>query len=80
VKLYCHGFFDADQSTCIGEDAKAFFSNIVESGEKSGDYSVHFASAREMYNIALAATEGKQGNPNKFRDLKLRLIMNEAKA
>ena len=80
VKLYCHGFFDADQSTCIGEDAKAFFSNIVEAGEKSGEYSVHFASAREMYNIALAATEWKQGNPHEYRDHKLRLIMNEAKA
>lgn len=80
VKLYCHGFFDADQSTCIGEEAKAFFTNIVEAGERSGDYSVHFASAREMYNIALAATEGREGDPNKYRDHKLRSIMSEVKA
>ena len=79
VKLYCHGFFDLDQSTCIGEAAKAFFSNIVESGDKTGEYSVHFASAREMYNIALAATEGERGDPHQFRDHKLRSIMSEAK-
>ena len=36
VKLYCHGFFDHDQSVCIGEDALRFFSEVVEQGEKTG--------------------------------------------
>ena len=35
VKLYCHGFFDHDQSACIGEDARRFFSEIIENGEKT---------------------------------------------
>jgi hypothetical protein len=77
VKLYCHGFFDADQPFCIGEEAKRFFGDLVEDGEKSGKYSVHFASAREMFNIAVAAAEGRTGNPNEFRDHKLRSIMSE---
>lgn len=78
VKLYCHGFFDADQSACIGEDARRSFGELVEEGDRTGSYSVHFASAREMFNIAMAATEGRQGNPNDFRDHRLRPIMSEA--
>ena len=77
VKLYCHGFFDADQPFCIGEEAKRSFGELVESGAKTGKYSVHFASAREMFNIAIAASEGLSGNPNNFRDHKLRSIMGE---
>lgn len=78
VKLYCHGFFDQDQSACIGEKARRFFSETVENGEKSGDYKVHFASAREAFNMVLAAIDGKKGTPNDFRDYRLRAIMNDA--
>lgn len=77
VKLYCHGFFDYDQSACIGEDAQRFFGEIIENGEKTGDYKVYFASAREAFNMISAAIDGKKGNPGEFRDYKLRAIMDE---
>ncbi|HEX8638334.1 MAG TPA: hypothetical protein VF692_09745 [Pyrinomonadaceae bacterium] len=77
VKLYCHGFFDYDRSACIGEDARRFFSEIVENGEKSGAYKVHFASAREAFNMVSAATEGAAGDPNDYRNYRLQTIMNE---
>lgn len=76
VKLYCHGFFDYDRSACIGEDARRFFSEIIENGEKSGDYKVHFASARETFNIILAAIGGAEGDPNDYRNYRLQTIMN----
>lgn len=75
VKLYCHGFFNRDQSACIGDDAKRFFGGIVEESEKAGAFKVHFASAREAFNIALAAIDGKGGSPNDHRDYRLRSIM-----
>jgi hypothetical protein len=78
VKLYCHGFFDRDQSACIGEDAKRFFSEMVENGEKTGDYSIHFASAREAFNMAAAAVDGRSGSPNNWRNYRLRSIMQTA--
>lgn len=78
VKLYCHGFFDYDQRACIGEDARRFFGEIVENGEKSGKYDVHFASAREAVNMVFAAIDGKTGNPNEYRNYRLQTIMNEA--
>ena len=78
IKLYCHGFFDRDQSACIGEDAKRFFGGIVEESAKSGKFTVHFASAREAFNIALAAIDGKSGDPHRYRNYKLRSIMSAA--
>jgi hypothetical protein len=80
VKLYCHGFFDHDQAACIGEDAKRFFSEIIEHGEKTGKYQVHFASAREAFNMVLSAIDGKEGTPNDFRNYRLKSIMEEKKS
>jgi hypothetical protein len=77
VKLYCHGFFDHDQSASIGEDAQRFFGEIIENGEKTGKYKVYFASAREAFNMVSAAIEGKKGNPGEFRDYRLKSIMTE---
>jgi hypothetical protein len=75
VKLYCHGFFDHDQSVCIGEDARRFFGGIVEESVKSRAFKVHFATAREASNIALAAIDGNGGDPNDHRNYRLRSIM-----
>lgn len=75
VKLYCHGFFDHDQSACIGDDARRFFGGLCEESEKSGRWKLHFATAREAFNIAVAAIEGCSGDPNNFRDHVLRPIM-----
>lgn len=77
VKLYCHGFFDRDQSASIGEDARRFFSRIIENGEKTARYKVHFASSREAFNIVSAAIDGQKGNPNDFRNYRLKTIMSE---
>ncbi len=76
VKLYCHGFFDQDQSVCIGEDAKSFFGGLVENSERSGKYKIHFATAREAFNMVRAAVEGRRGEPGEYRDHVLRPIMN----
>lgn len=78
IKLYCHGFFDHDQDACIGEDARRFFGEIIEHGEKAGNYKVHFASAREAFNMVMAAIDGKSGSPNEFRDYRLKTIMGKS--
>lgn len=77
VKLYCHGFFDHDQANCIGDEAKRFFGDLVETSEKSGDMKIHFASAREAFNMVSAAIDGKADDPHKYRDYRLRSIMSK---
>lgn len=76
IKLYCHGFFDRDQRACIGEDARRFFTEMIEIADKAGN-KIHFATAREAYNIARAAMDGRSGDPNIFRDHLLTPIMAE---
>lgn len=77
IKLYCHGFFDYDQSATIGEDAKRFFGELVEVSAKRSDRTIHFASAREAFNMVMAAIDGKSGNPNDYRNYRLQSIMAE---
>lgn len=80
IKLYCHGFFDHDQEASIGEGARRFFSEIIESGERSGAYKVWFASAREAVNMVFAAVDGLPGEPGEYRDHRLRSILRESAA
>lgn len=80
IKLYCHGFFDYDQAATIGEDAKRFFGQLVESSAKRSDRFIHFASAREAFNMVLAAIDGKDGDPARYREYRLKSIMKEGLA
>ncbi len=77
VKLYCHGFFTFDQEACIGEGARRFWSEAIEEAERTNRFKIHFASAREAFNIAMAAVEGRAGSPNQYRDYNLKPIMRE---
>lgn len=77
IKLYCHGFFEWDQDLMIGEQMKRFMQEVLELGDRTGEFKVHFASAREAFNMVAAAVDGKQGEPGSYRDYKLRQIMQE---
>ncbi|HWS87157.1 MAG TPA: hypothetical protein VN282_09350 [Pyrinomonadaceae bacterium] len=80
LKLYCHGFFTHDQNACIGEGARRFWSEALEESERTGRYRIHFASAREAFNILMAAVDGHGGDPHRYRDYRLRPIMSERPA
>jgi hypothetical protein len=77
IKLYSHGFFDWDQDVMIGEQMKKFMSEVLETAERTGEFKVHFASAREAFNMVAAAVDGKEGAPGAYRNYKLRQIMDE---
>ncbi|MDT4895752.1 MAG: hypothetical protein QOH25_829 [Acidobacteriota bacterium] len=79
VKLYCHGFFDEDQPAMIGDVMQRFLLEALELSERTGQFKLHFASAREMFNIAMAAIDGREGDPGLYRDYRLRQIMQAAK-
>jgi len=75
VKLYCHGFFPYDQETCIGDRAKRFFNDLLDESARTGSFEIHFATAREAFNIASAAIDGRRGEPNEYRNYRLHSIM-----
>jgi hypothetical protein len=75
IKLYCHGFFHFDQPSMIGERIRKFWEEASEHGERTGEFKIHFASAREAFNIAMAAMDGRTGEPGLYRDYRLKQIM-----
>ena len=80
IKLYCHGFFDHDQASTIGEPIRKFLDRVLTLSGQTGEFTVHFATAREAYNIAMAAVDGRKGEPGLYRDYELKRIMDETVA
>ncbi|HYY58580.1 MAG TPA: hypothetical protein VE842_14700 [Pyrinomonadaceae bacterium] len=77
LKLYCHGFFPQDEAAMIGDDAQRFLERVLELSEQGQRFKIHFATAREAFNMVMAAVEGKTGSPHQYRDYRLRPIMHE---
>jgi hypothetical protein len=75
IKLYCHGFFDADQPALIGPTMTRQLEDCLELSERTGRFRLHFASAREAFNMILAAVDAQPGPPGLYRDYRLRQIM-----
>lgn len=72
VKLHCHGMDPRDEAAMFGPLIRNFLQDLLK-GAADSRYQVHFVTAREMVNIALAACEGHEGNPGDYRDFRLRL-------
>jgi len=75
IKMYCHGFFDEDQPAVIGETMRRGLEEALELAERTGRFKLHFATAREAFNMTMAAIEGHSGEPGKYRDYQLKQIM-----
>lgn len=74
VKLHCHGMDPNDESAMIGAARQRFLQQLTETAKGSGDFVLHFLTAREMVNVLLAACDGREGKPGEYRDYRLRLI------
>ena len=77
IKLYSHGFFEWDQDAMIGDTMRRFMIDVLELAERNREFRVHFASAREAFNMVMAAVDGHAGDPGEYRDYRLRQIMDE---
>jgi hypothetical protein len=71
VKLHCHGMDPRDEAAMFGTSMQGFLAELLDNG-RAGE--VHFVTAREMVNIALAACDGRDGDPGAFRDYRLKLV------
>jgi hypothetical protein len=77
IKLHCHAFFEYDRDSMIGDEMKRFMTEVLEQGDATGRFKIHFASAREVFNMVLAALAGEEGDPGRYRDYYLRPILKE---
>lgn len=74
IKLHCHGMDPRDEAAMLGSPIQRFLQELLENGRGGSEYKVHFVTAREMVNIALAACDGRDGDPGDFRDYRLKLV------
>ncbi len=71
IKLHCHSMDPTQQDAVIGDSFRKFLAVLV-GGAADRKETLHFVSAREMTNILLAACDGRDGNPGKYRDYRLK--------
>ncbi|HUK89137.1 MAG TPA: hypothetical protein VLZ81_01970 [Blastocatellia bacterium] len=75
IKLHCHGFFPQDQDYTIGEPIVRFFDDLLDHAQRTGEFKVHFATAREAFNMVMAAAADEAGEPGDFRNYLLSPVM-----
>ena len=72
IKIHTHGAQETDMETLLGDDMSSMHSYLEEKYNDGEEYLLHYVSARELYNIVKAAEAGETGNPNQYRDYKLK--------
>lgn len=71
IKLHCHAMDPTQESAVLGNGIRSFLRQLVDGAAERNEI-LHFCSAREMINIALAACDGREGSPGEFRDYRLK--------
>lgn len=73
IKLHCHSMDPTQTEAVIGDSVQNFLAELV-GGAANRKETLHFVTTREMVNIALAACDGREGNPGDYRDYRFKLI------
>jgi len=71
VKLHTHGAPDEQGASLLGEPGREMHRHLTKLYNDGERFVLHYVTAREMYNIALAGMHGLSGNPNDYRDYSL---------
>jgi hypothetical protein len=71
VKVHTHGAPEAQAASLLGEGGRALHQALAAHYNDGDRWLLHYVSAREMYNIAVAAMEGHSGDPARFRNHRL---------
>jgi hypothetical protein len=67
VKLHAHGAPENNARAMLGEPMAELHRALAELASR-GTWRVHYVTAREMYNVARAAVDGKRGSPQGYFD------------
>ena len=67
VKVHAHGCVERDQDDVLGE-ARHRLHRLLETRYNTGRHALHYCTARELANLALAAEAGETGEPGELRD------------
>jgi hypothetical protein len=67
VKVHTHGAPERNAEVLLG-DANVRFHEALRRYNDGTRWKLHYVTAREMYNVARAAMDGKSGEPAQFFD------------
>ena len=70
VKIHTHGAPEKQAASLLGAGGRALHQALARYNDGKR-WSLHYVTAREMYNVAVAAMEGKSGRPSDYFDYKL---------
>ncbi len=68
VKVHTHGAPETQAKALLGEPGRALHRELTRKYNDGRRFVLHYVSAREMFNIALAGMQGMRGDPNLYRD------------
>ena len=71
VKVHTHGAQEAHADALLGDGARALHQALATYND-GRSWSLHYVTAREMYNVAMAAMAGKSGDPSDHFDYVLK--------
>jgi hypothetical protein len=74
VKVHCHGLDERDLPVMHGTTIQRFLSELTALSRETKLFQVHFATARQLTNMVLAACDGRDGNPASYHDYRLKPI------
>jgi hypothetical protein len=74
AKLHTHGATEANAPMLIGESAIQFHQDLADRARHEPNFRYHYVTAREMYNLALAAQARWSGSVAQARDFHLLFI------
>ncbi len=68
VKVHTHGAPEDNAAVLLGSAGREMHQTLGQHYNDGTAWRLHYVTAREMYNIALAAMSGKTGDPSDYRD------------
>jgi hypothetical protein len=68
VKIHTHGAPERNAEVLLGQPGRALHEALAREWNDGRRWSLHYVTAREMFNIAVAAMEGRSGDPGGYRD------------
>ncbi|HEY2517858.1 MAG TPA: hypothetical protein VGI39_43610 [Polyangiaceae bacterium] len=68
VKLHTHGAPEKNAKVLLGDESVRFHRALRQKYNDGRDWKLHYVTAREMFNLARAAMDGKRGEPSDWFD------------
>jgi hypothetical protein len=70
--VHTHGTQEHHADALLGAGARQLHQALAQFANDGQRWSLHYVTAREMFNVAIAAMDGKSGNPSDYFDYRLK--------